>query len=75
MLQATPHAYHFKRIFSFGEGQPVGIVFCVYGDVYYSHFDFRRQVALLPQVLLLPPFNQNLDEAYLSLTITGLRFI
>jgi len=22
MLQASPHAYHFKRILSFGEGQP-----------------------------------------------------
>ena len=35
----------------------------------------RRQAALLIEVQLPPPFNQNLDEAYLSLTITGLRFI
>ena len=25
MLQASPHAYHFKRIFSFGEGQGMGL--------------------------------------------------
>ncbi len=26
MLQARPHAIHFKRILDFGEGQPNGIV-------------------------------------------------